>query len=220
MKLAEQSSTLFFYEYHKNFSRKAAFILAFQGRKIGWTVWDDDLYFQIFAVRRARTCENGYRSIIPQISAQLFLMLIWKQTSSRRPHLMVDSVFHRPYVLTGHRSWQVINEKFVFISTVIAAISILPIVSLMHKRTVVKHLDLRRINFGSFERVKYLLFACDLLSLSLEPNCLALWKILEWSGSSKILFSWRNFSRWWRTSERNLAQRSFSFDVAWSKREF
>jgi hypothetical protein len=58
VKLAVQFPPPLFYEYHKHFSRKAASILASQGRKIDWAVRDDDLYFQIFAGRRARTCEK------------------------------------------------------------------------------------------------------------------------------------------------------------------
>ena len=58
VKLAVQFPPPLFYEYHKHFSRKAASILASQGWKIDWTVRDDDLYFQIFAGRRARTCDK------------------------------------------------------------------------------------------------------------------------------------------------------------------
>ena len=58
VKLAVQFPSPLFYEYHKNFSRKAASILTSQGRKIDWAVRDDDLYFQIFADRLARTCEK------------------------------------------------------------------------------------------------------------------------------------------------------------------
>ena len=58
MKLAVQFPPPLFYEYHKHFSRKAASILSSQGRKIDWAVRDDDLYFQIFAGRRARTCDK------------------------------------------------------------------------------------------------------------------------------------------------------------------
>ena len=58
VKLAVQFPSSLFYEYHKHFSRKAASILSSQGRKIDWTVRDDDLYFQIFAGRRARTCDK------------------------------------------------------------------------------------------------------------------------------------------------------------------
>lgn len=58
VKLAVQFPSPLFYEYHKNFSRKAASILFSQGRKIDWSVRDDDLYFQIFAGRRARTCDK------------------------------------------------------------------------------------------------------------------------------------------------------------------
>jgi hypothetical protein len=58
VKLGVQFPHPLFYEYHKNFSRKAASVLFTQGRKIDWSLRDDDLYFQIFAGRRARTCEK------------------------------------------------------------------------------------------------------------------------------------------------------------------
>ena len=58
VRLGVQFPPPLFYEYHKLFSRKAAAILFTQGRKIAWSSRDDDLYFQIFAGRRARTCEK------------------------------------------------------------------------------------------------------------------------------------------------------------------
>jgi hypothetical protein len=58
IKLVVQYPAPLFYEYHKNFSRKAAAILFTRGRKINWSIRDDDLYFQIFAGRRSRTCER------------------------------------------------------------------------------------------------------------------------------------------------------------------
>jgi len=58
VKLAVQFPQSLFYEYHKSFSRKAASILFSQGRRINWSLRDDELYFNIFAGRRARTCEK------------------------------------------------------------------------------------------------------------------------------------------------------------------
>ena len=62
IKMGVQFPPPLFYEYHKNFSRKAAAILSTQGRKIDWSIRDDDLYFQIFAGRWTRTCEK-YSSV-------------------------------------------------------------------------------------------------------------------------------------------------------------
>ena len=56
VKLGVQFPAPLFYEYHKSFSRKAASILTAQGRKIDWSVRDDEIYFQLFAGCRARTC--------------------------------------------------------------------------------------------------------------------------------------------------------------------
>ena len=58
VKLAVQFPPPLFYEYHKSYSRKAASVLFAQGRQISWCVRDDELYFAIFAGRRARTCEK------------------------------------------------------------------------------------------------------------------------------------------------------------------
>lgn len=58
VKLGVQFPAPLFYDYHKSFSRKAAAILFAKGRRINWAVRDDDLYFQIFAGRRSRTCER------------------------------------------------------------------------------------------------------------------------------------------------------------------
>ena len=58
VKLAVQFPQPLFYEYHKSFSRKAASVLFSQGRRIDWSLRDDELYFNIFAGRRARTCEK------------------------------------------------------------------------------------------------------------------------------------------------------------------
>lgn len=58
VKLAVQCPPPLFYEYHKNFSRKAASVLFAQNRRINWSVRDDELYFNIFAGRRSRTCEK------------------------------------------------------------------------------------------------------------------------------------------------------------------
>ena len=62
VKLAVQFPPPLFYEYHKHFSRKAASILSSQGRKIDRAVRDDDLYFQIFAGRRVRTCDADLKT--------------------------------------------------------------------------------------------------------------------------------------------------------------
>ena len=56
VKLAVQFPPPLFYEYHKHFSRKAAVYSIFS-RLHDLAVRDDDLYFQSFAGRRARTCD-------------------------------------------------------------------------------------------------------------------------------------------------------------------
>ena len=58
VKLGVQFPAPLFYEYHKLFSKKAASILSAVGRKIDWSVRDDELYFQLFAGCRARTCHR------------------------------------------------------------------------------------------------------------------------------------------------------------------
>ncbi|CAF1606511.1 unnamed protein product, partial [Didymodactylos carnosus] len=47
-----------FFEYHKQFSSKAAAILSTSGVKIDWSVRDDKLYFSVFAGRRARNYDH------------------------------------------------------------------------------------------------------------------------------------------------------------------
>ncbi|CAF1590223.1 unnamed protein product [Rotaria magnacalcarata] len=58
LKMRVQFPPPLFYEYHKNSSRKAAAIILTQGRKINWSIRDDDFYFQVFAGRRVRTCDK------------------------------------------------------------------------------------------------------------------------------------------------------------------
>ncbi|CAF3312354.1 unnamed protein product [Rotaria socialis] len=58
VKMGIQFPPPLFYQHHKNFSHKAAAILSTQDRKINLSIRDDDLYFQIFAGRRAGTYDK------------------------------------------------------------------------------------------------------------------------------------------------------------------
>lgn len=58
VKLAVQYPAPLFYEYHQSFSRKAASVLLEQGRRLDWSVRDNELFLDIFAGYRSRRCDR------------------------------------------------------------------------------------------------------------------------------------------------------------------
>ncbi|CAF4595751.1 unnamed protein product, partial [Rotaria socialis] len=76
LKLRVQFSLPLFYEYHKNFSRKAAAIILTRYGKINWSIRDKDLYFQVFAGRHVVPAINAHQSIIQLSFVHLFFMRI------------------------------------------------------------------------------------------------------------------------------------------------